>query len=134
MANQIDYTISEDLVIKYQTLNDRKKEIEKELDELKKVFHIYFDSMVGKNEKGEVTVNNYKLQRQIRKSEKFNDEKTVQKLEQLNMNDLIQLVKKPDEDKVKSALTLGFLKEEDLEGCLIKSASQAIVVKEIQKK
>ncbi|MDR7071720.1 hypothetical protein [Fictibacillus barbaricus] len=134
MANQIDYTISEDLVIKYNKLNDKKKEIEKELDELKKVFHIYFDSMVGKNEKGEVTVNNYKLQRQIRKSEKFNDEKTVQKLEQLNMNDLIQLVKKPDEEKVKSALTLGFLKEEDLEGCLIKSASQAIVVKEIHKK
>jgi hypothetical protein len=134
MANQIDYTISEDLVIKYNTLNERKKEIEKELDELKKVFHIYFDSIVGKNEKGEVTVNNYKLQRQIRKSEKFNDEKTVHRLHELNMTDLIQHVPKPDEEKVKSAITLGLIKEDDLDGCLIKSASQAIVVKEIHKK
>jgi hypothetical protein len=131
-VNKTDYTISEDLVIKYNTLSAKKKELEKELDELKKVFHIYFDNLVGPNEKGEVTVNNYKLQRQIRKSEKFNDEKTVQRLTALNMTDLIHHVPKPDEEKVKSALTLGLIKEEDLEGCLIKSASQAIVVKTLK--
>jgi hypothetical protein len=130
--NKTDYTISEDLVIKYNTLNAKKKELEKELDELKKVFHIYFDNLVGPNEKGEVTVNNYKLQRQIRKSEKFNEEKTVHRLTELNMTDLIHHVPKPDEEKVKSALTLGLIKEEDLEGCLIKSASQAIVVKTLK--
>jgi hypothetical protein len=130
--NKKDYTISEDLVIKYNTLSAKKKELEKELDELKKVFHIYFDNLVGPNEKGEVTVNNYKLQRQIRKSEKFNDEKTVYRLTELNMTDLIHHVPKPDEEKVKSALTLGLIKEEDLEGCLIKSASQAIVVKTLK--
>lgn len=130
--NKKDYTISEDLVIKYNTLNAKKKELEKELDELKKVFHIYFDNLVGSNEKGEVTVNNYKLQRQIRKSEKFNEEKTVHRLTELNMTDLIHHVPKPDEEKVKSALTLGLIKEEDLEGCLIKSASQAIVVKTLK--
>lgn len=130
--NKTDYTISEDLVIKYNTLNAKKKELEKELDELKKVFHIYFDNLVGPNEKGEVTVNNYKLQRQIRKSEKFNEEKTVHRLTELNMTDLILHVPKPDEEKVKSALTLGLIKEEDLEGCLIKSASQAIVVKTLK--
>jgi hypothetical protein len=130
--NKTDYTISEDLVIKYNTLSAKKKELEKELDELKKVFHIYFDNLVGPNEKGEVTVNNYKLQRQIRKSEKFNDEKTVHRLTELNMTDLIHHVPKPDEEKVKSALTLGLIKEEDLEGCLIKSASQAIVVKTLK--
>jgi hypothetical protein len=131
-VNKMDYTISEDLVIKYNTLSAKKKELEKELDELKKVFHIYFDNLVGPNEKGEVTVNNYKLQRQIRKSEKFNDEKTVHRLTELNMTDLIHHVPKPDEEKVKSAITLGLIKEEDLEGCLIKSASQAIVVKTLK--
>nr|WP_276531374.1 hypothetical protein [Fictibacillus nanhaiensis] len=120
------------MVIKYNTLSAKKKELEKELDELKNVFHIYFDNLVGKNEKGEVTVNNYKLQRQIRKSEKFNDEKTVHRLTELNMTDLIQHVPKPDEEKVKSAINLGLIKEEDLEGCLIKSASQAIVVKTLK--
>ncbi|OOE12421.1 hypothetical protein [Fictibacillus arsenicus] len=131
-VNKTDYTISEDLVIKYNTLSAKKKELEKELDELKKVFHVYFDNLVGPNEKGEVTVNNYKLQRQIRKSEKFNDEKTVLRLTALNMTELIHHVPKPDEEKVKSALTLGLIKEEDLEGCLIKSASQAIVVKTLK--
>lgn len=131
-VNNTDYTISEDLVIKYNTLSAKKKELEKELDELKKVFHIYFDNLVGPNEKGEVTVNNYKLQRQIRKSEKFNEEKTVHRLTELNMTDLIHHVPKPDEEKVKSALTLGLIKEEDLEGCLVKSASQAIVVKTLK--
>ncbi|MBY6036597.1 hypothetical protein KUV80_08030 [Fictibacillus nanhaiensis] len=133
MGNKVDYSISEDLVIKYNTLNERKKEVEKELDELKKVFHMYFDNVVGPNQKGEITVNQYKLQRQIRKTEKFHDEKTVHRLEELNMNELIHLVKKPDEEKVKSALTLGFINEEDLEDCIIKSASQAIVVKPIKK-
>jgi hypothetical protein len=127
-----DYTISEDLIIKYNTLNEKKKELEKELDSLKKVFHIYFDNLVGQNQKGEVTVNNYKLQRQVRKSEKLHEEKTVYRLTELNMTDLICHVPKPDEEKVKSALTLGLLKEEDLEGCLIKSASQAIVVKALK--
>jgi hypothetical protein len=131
-VKKTDYTISEDLVIKYNTLSAKKKELEKELDELKNVFHIYFDNLVGQNEKGEVTVNNYKLQRQIRKSEKFNDEKTVHRLTELNMTDLIQHVPKPDEEKVKSAINLGLIKEEDLEGCLIKSASQAIVVKTLK--
>jgi hypothetical protein len=131
-ANKTDYTISEDLIIKYNKLNEKKKELEKELDELKKVFHIYFDNLVGQNQKGEVTVNNFKLQRQIRKSEKFNDEKTVLRLSELNMTDLIHHVPKPDEEKVKSAITLGLIKEEDLEGCLIKSASQAIIVKTLK--
>jgi hypothetical protein len=131
-ANKTDYTLSEDLVIKYNTLSEKKKELEKELDELKKVFHIYFDNLVGQNQKGEVTVNNFKLQRQIRRSEKFNDEKTVHRLTELNMTDLIHHVPKPDEEKVKSAITLGLIKEEDLEGCLIKSASQAIVVKTLK--
>lgn len=131
-TQKTDYTISEDLVIKYKALNEKKKELEKELDELKKVFHIYFDNLVGQNQKGEVTVNNYKLQRQIRKSEKLHDEKTVIRLTELNMTDLIHHVPKPDEEKVRSAITLGLLKEEDLEGCLIKSASQAIIVKSLK--
>jgi hypothetical protein len=132
LANQTDHNLSEDLVIKFTKLNEKKKKIEKELDELKKIFHNYFDTKVGQNMKGELVINHYKVQRQVRKTEKFNDELTVNRLEELNMSDLIKLVKKPDEDKVKSALTLGFLKEGDLDGCLVRSATQAIIVKEVK--
>jgi hypothetical protein len=132
LDSQTDHKISEDLVMKYTKLNEKKKKIEKELDELKIIFHQYFDALVGQNVKGELIINHYKLQRQVRKTEKFNDELTVNRLEELNMSDLIKLVKKPDEDKVKSALTLGFLKEGDLDGCLVRSATQAIIVKEVK--
>ena len=113
----------------YNELNLRKKEIEAQLDELKKAFNQYFDMAYGKNLKGELTISDYKLQRQIRVTEKYEQEATVHRLEELNFSDLIQ--KKPDEAKIKSALSLGLLKDEDLDGCKITSTSQAIYVKKI---
>lgn len=129
MANDNDHLITKDMVIKYNLLSERKKELEKELDELKKTFHIYFDNLVGKNVKGEITVHNYKLQRQIRNTQKFNEVETVKRLEELNMKDLIRVVKKPDEEKINAAMNLNFLNEDDLKGCVVTSSSQAIVVK-----
>ncbi|MDQ0220651.1 hypothetical protein [Peribacillus cavernae] len=132
MKNEIDYLITKEMLAQYIELNRRKKEIETQLDELKKVFNQYFDLSVGKNLKGDVTISDYKLQRQIRKTEKFEQEITVKRLEELNMMDLIQ--KKPDEIKIKSALNLGLINEKDLDGCVISNTSQAIYVKQIQAK
>ena len=114
----------------YQELNDRKKEIEQKLDELKKIFNDYFDLSVGQNVKGEIIISDYKLQRQIRMIEKYAQEETVEKLEELNLMDLIQ--KKPDEAKIKSALNLGLLQEADLKDCKIINSSQAIYVKQLK--
>lgn len=113
----------------YNQLNEQKKDIEMKLEELKKIFHHYFDENVGANEKGEVIIEGYKLQRQIRRVEKFDHAKTVDRLESLNMLDLVQIIKKPDEEKVKAALNLGFLKDDDLDGCISVQSSGAIYVK-----
>jgi hypothetical protein len=47
------------------------------------------------------------------------------------MNELVQVVKIPDEAKIKSAIQLGLLSERDLDGCLTTSTSFAITVKPI---
>ena len=127
--SEANYMITREMLSRYQELNQKKKEIEQQLDELKKAFNHYFDISVGQNIKGEITVNDYKLQRQIRTTEKYKQEETVSRLEELKLMDLIQ--KRPDEGKLKSAINLGLLTEEDLAGCKIISSSQAIYVKQI---
>lgn len=126
---RLSHLITRDMLVHYQELNLKKKEIEAQLDELKKAFNQYFDISVGQNVKGEIIINDYKLQRQIRMTEKYKQEETVKKLEELNLEDLIQ--KKPDEEKIKSALTLGLLNEKDLENCKTINASRAIYVKQL---
>ncbi|MFE8699332.1 hypothetical protein ACFYKX_01715 [Cytobacillus sp. FJAT-54145] len=121
--------ITKEMLVQYDELNRKKKEIENQLDDLKKVFNAFFDISVGKDEKGEIEVDEYKLQRQIRTTEKFEVELTVQRLEELKMMDLI--LKKPDEVKIKSALNLGLLKEQDLEGCIKVSSSKAFYVRKL---
>lgn len=116
----------------YTDLLRKKREIETQLDTLKKDFNSYFDDYVGKDMKGELTISEYKLQRQIRKIEKYEQEATVKKLEELNLNELIQ--KKPDEVKIKSAIHLGLLKDKDLKGCVLTNISQAIYVKQVDTK
>ena len=129
MKNNQNSLMTEEMVQNYYDLNKKKKEIEAEMNQLKMIFHDYFDNKVGNLVKGEIILNGYKLQRQIRKIEKFDDEVTIQRLEELKMNDLIQIVKKPDAVKIKSALNLGFLQPNDLEGCIITTSSAAISVK-----
>lgn len=128
----LSHLITRDMLVHYQELNQKKKEIEVQLDELKKLFNQYFDISVGQNIKGEMIINDYKLQRQIRTTEKYKQEETVKRLEELNLEDLVQ--KKPDEEKIKSALNLGLLNEKDLENCKIVNASQAIYVKQLVSK
>jgi hypothetical protein len=118
--------VTEEMLEKFYRLNQKKKEIDSAMNELKKQFHHYFDETVGENLKGQVTVGDYKLQRQVRTTEKYNEDKTVEKLEVLQLQDL--LVKKPDNDKIKAAISLGILKEADLDECRIVSVSPAISV------
>lgn len=121
--------ITREKLAHYTDLLRKRREIETELDTLKTDFNRYFDDYVGENMKGELTISDYKLQRQIRKTEKYEQETTVKRLEELNLNELIQ--KKPDEVKIKSALHLGLVKDKDLEGCVFVNTSQAIYVKQV---
>lgn len=130
MANKI--VITREILAHYLELQHKKKEVETEIDEWKRAFNEYFDLSVGKNAKGEMVLRDYKLQRQIRNTEKFKQQQTVKRLEELNLLDLIE--KKPDEGKIKSAIQLGLLQEEDLEGCKTVNTSQAIYVKYLSSK
>lgn len=129
MVKQNDSFITDEMLVKYYELNKKKKEIELEMNQLKDLFNDYFSKLVGPNNKAEITINGYKLQRQIRKIDKYNEEVTVKRLEELQMNDLVQVVKKPDDAKIKSALQLGLINEKNLEGCIVTSYSPAISVK-----
>jgi hypothetical protein len=129
LVKQNDSFITDEMLVKYYELNKKKKEIELEMNQLKDNFHDYFNKLVGPDTKAEITINGYKLQRQVRKIEKYNEEVTVKRLEELQMTDLVQIVKKPDEAKIKSALQLGLLDEKNLEGCLVTSYSPALSIK-----
>ncbi|WP_368658141.1 hypothetical protein AB3Z07_25280 [Metabacillus halosaccharovorans] len=128
----VDTVITREMLAHFLELQHKKKEVEAEMDELKRAFNEYFDLSVGKNAKGEMVLREYKLQRQIRNSVKFKQQQTVKKLEELNLLDLIE--KKPDEEKIKSAIQLGLLHEEDLEDCKTVNTSQAIYVKNLSSK
>ncbi len=131
MLKRNESLITGEMIVKYYELNKQKKEIELEMNELKGKFQDYFNQLVGTNCKGEITINGYKLQRQIRKTEKYDDEATVRKLEELQLNDLIQVVKRPDDKKMKAAVNLGLLNPHHLDGCITTSYSPAITVKPV---
>ncbi|THE13651.1 hypothetical protein E1I69_06985 [Bacillus timonensis] len=123
--------IPEELITRYFTLSEKAKEIEKELKEMKKVLNVYFDETVGKHEKGESVVGDYKIQRQIRLSDSYHDEKMVKRLEELNLNDCIQVIKQPDQQKIEAAITLGLLGQADIDDCILKKTTNAITVRKL---
>lgn len=125
--------VNEEMLNRYYELNMRKKDIDNEMAKLKKVFHQYFDNTIGQKENGETIVGDFMLQRQIRGSESLDDEKTVELLEELNLTDCIETVKRPDRQKIDAAVTLGLLAQSDLEDCIIKKVSQAIIVKMVSR-
>lgn len=129
MLKNNESLITGEMLNKYYELNKKKKEIEMEMNTLKEAFQTYFNNLVGSNHKGEITISGFKLQRQIRKTEKYNEVDTVKRLEELQMNDLIQVVKRPDDNKIKSALNLGLLSPDQLDGCIVTTFSPAISVK-----
>ncbi|WP_052353674.1 hypothetical protein [Neobacillus jeddahensis] len=131
MGKNKESLITGEMLNRYYELNKKKKEIEVEMNQLKETFQSYFNQQVGSDHKGELTINGYKLQRQIRKMEKYQEEETIKRLEDLRMTDLIQVVKKPDDGKIKAALNLGLLQPNQLEGCVVTTLSPAISVKPI---
>ncbi|WML39783.1 hypothetical protein RCG19_21855 [Neobacillus sp. OS1-2] len=131
MFSNNDSLITGEMLVRYYELNKQKKEMELEMNQLKDAFQTYFNNLVGSNHKAEITISGFKLQRQIRKTEKYNEDETIKRLEELQMNELIQVVKKPDDGKIKAALNLGFLQPNHLEGCVVTSYTPAISVKPI---
>ncbi|WP_275644333.1 hypothetical protein [Cytobacillus sp. S13-E01] len=124
-----DLLISEESAGRFCELTEQAKKIDKELKDLKNSINMYFDEKVGANQKGEIVIGEYKITRQIRISENFDDEKTVQKLEKLKLNDCIEYIKKPDSKKIEAVITLGLLDKKELEGCVTQKTTQAIIVK-----
>ncbi|QDP41153.1 hypothetical protein [Radiobacillus deserti] len=135
MAKEVDVQgsieLSEDLLKKYYDLNTQKKVLDNELNQLKKQIHDYLDETVGKEQKGEIKRGKYKAQRVIRSSVQYDNEKTVQKLEELKLNDFILVVKRPDTEKLEAAMKIDLVKEEEFIDCKTNKLSQAITVKEI---
>ena len=125
-----DILITADMMARYHSLSKEKKAIEDEMNVLKEVFHQFFDKQAGVNQKGELIEEGLKLQRQIRKTEKYLPEPTVQKLEELKMKDLIKVIKIPDEEKINASIKLGFMREEDFKGCKAIYYSKAISIKQ----
>ncbi|WP_096271824.1 hypothetical protein [Paucisalibacillus globulus] len=122
--------ITEEEMKRYVDLNKRKKEIEIEMNDLKKKFHEALDSSFGKQSKGEIRQGNYKLQRQIRSAVSYDDAGTVEQLEQLNLKEFIIETKIPDTEKLESALKLGLVEEEDFKEHKKVRVTQSIIVKE----
>ncbi|WP_087974099.1 hypothetical protein [Oceanobacillus rekensis] len=121
--------ITEEMLARFYDLNKMKKEIEAEMSQLKSNFHACMDKFAGANEKGEITEGGFTLLRQIRKSEKFSEKDTVERLEELRLDDLINVVKKPDDGKINAAIELGLLEGKELEDCRITRYTAAIAVK-----
>lgn len=129
MVQQLE--ITEEMVERYYELQKEAKKIDKQLNDLKKVFHQYFDLKVGENQKGELLFRKFKLQRNIRVSEKFHEEKTIEKLEKLNLLDCIKTIKEPDEEKINAAISLGIVDKSEFDDCKQRKTTSAILVKEI---
>ncbi|MDQ0186821.1 hypothetical protein MKX67_06195 [Cytobacillus sp. FSL W7-1323] len=119
--------ITNEVLVRYAELSRLKKQIDEELGAMKKVFNEYFDQAVGRNEKGELILSQYKLQRQIRVKEQYDREKTVNKLESINQHQLIQKI--PDEKRIQSALDLEIIDDKDLSDCKTTQYTKVIVVK-----
>lgn len=115
---------------RYMDLNKQKKEIEAEMKLLKKRFNDVLDKLVGKGQKGEFERGGLKVQRQVRESISYERATTVEKLEKLNLEDCIQVIKQPDSEKLEAAFRLGLAEEEEFAELRKTKVTQAIVVKE----
>lgn len=132
MTGGVSVSITEEELKKFYELNKQKKVIEQEMNRLKKHFHQFLDDLIGKEQKGEFQLGNYKVQRQIRSSTNYHEENTVLKLEELNLLEFI--VKRPDTEKIEAAIKVGLIEETAFEECKETKLTQALVVKEMESK
>jgi hypothetical protein len=126
----MENTFSADKLERFFHLQEMKKEMEQELKELKKEFNAIFDETVGENRPGEVTRENFTLKRQVRKTEKYDEERAVKRLEDLSGEDYIETIRRPDKKKIDAAIELGLLETRDVEDLIVKNYSKVLVVKQ----
>jgi hypothetical protein len=128
--SEVEVQITEAMVERYFLLNSEAKRIEEELKQIKKHFHQYFDAKFGENEKGEASIGTFNIQRRIQLKRDYADDKTVQRLEDLQFTDCIRTVKTPDREKIDAAISLGLLASSDLTDCMVEKVTPSIWVKE----
>ncbi|WP_042221164.1 hypothetical protein [Oceanobacillus manasiensis] len=123
--------ITEEDIKRYDILNKQKKELEQEMNRLKKKFHTYLDEELGEDKAGDVTRGHFNLKRQIRSSTAYDPELTIKMLEDASLQDFVLIEKKPDTEKLEAAIKLGLVEKEPFEKCKKVKSTQAIVVKEV---
>ncbi|EIT84727.1 hypothetical protein A374_13585 [Fictibacillus macauensis ZFHKF-1] len=121
--------VTEEMVCRFYELSKQAKAIENELSTLKKQFNAHFDFISGHHQKGELAVGAYKLQRQIRTSQSYVAETTVNKLEELQLEDCILTTRTPNKEKIEAALTLGLIPAGALDHCHLVKHTPVITVK-----
>ncbi|MCD7036495.1 hypothetical protein LRR81_19795 [Metabacillus sp. GX 13764] len=120
----------EEMAARFFTLSKEAKKAEDELKKLKKEWNDYFDSEAGANEKGALQAGPYQVQRIIRVTECYEEEKAVARLEEENLSDCILTIKKPDKEKIEAAVKLGLLEKDALNECTVRKISKVVTVKE----
>ncbi|MTH53581.1 hypothetical protein GKZ89_09215 [Bacillus mangrovi] len=120
----------EEKVARYKMLSMKIKELESELGGLKEELHAYFDGKFGENQKGKAFIGDYSVQRQIRETEMYAEDSLLSRLEELQLEDCIMMVRKPDKEKIEAARTLGILSGDQLKDCITQKLTKVIVVKE----
>ncbi|WP_338780003.1 hypothetical protein [Metabacillus sp. FJAT-52054] len=120
----------EEKVARYRTVSLHIKELESEQSQLKEELHAYFDGRFGENQKGKAEIGDYVVQRQIRSMDSYAEENLIARLEELQLEDCIMTVKKPNKEKIDAALTLGILSGDQLKDCILHKLSKALIVKE----
>lgn len=123
--------MNEEKLERYYQLQKLIKKLEEELQQLKQQIHTYFDHEVGQNSKGSKVFGQYVVQRQVRTSIKYHPVLTVERLEELQLEDCIETKKEVNEGKLKAALELGLVQADQLTDCLIQKEALALVVRKV---
>jgi len=124
------FTITEKELKKYYNLNKQKKEIDQQLNHLKKLFHQALDKETGQNQKAEIECGQFKLQRQIRQTVSYRNDETIKKLIALNLEDFIKIERRPDKEKLEAGIKLGLVDAKEFEDYKQTRITQALIVKE----
>lgn len=113
-----EHEFTEDVLSQFYELKQKKKEIDDEISRLRGEILTYINHTSGEMADAKIEMGPYVVHRKIRKQEKFDREKTVAKLKALGLEECIKTIEEPDEEKLKSALSLKFISLDDLEGCV----------------
>ncbi|WP_202080553.1 host-nuclease inhibitor Gam family protein [Caldalkalibacillus salinus] len=124
-------SLTEDKCSRYIALQAEMKRLEGELSQLKKEIHHYFDQTQGEGHRGERQIGSYKITRQIRVSKQYDKAKTVNRLEELQLTDCIDVERKPNAEKIEAAISLGLMSADKIKDCISEKKTKAIQVKQV---